>query len=261
MKMKIGLAGFPIDSNSSYFRGAALAPPVIRESFYSDSSNSWSESGIDLSAPDLIKDAGDFAVRSVSEIEPIARDLLAADLSPVSLGGDHSITYPLVRAIHEKFPGLAILHFDAHPDLYDHFEDNRYSHASPFARIMEEGLAQRLVQVGIRTLNRHQSDQAKKFGVEIIEMKNWDPAMLLSFDQPVYISLDMDALDPAYAPGVSHREGGGLSTREAVSVIQKLKARVVAADLVEFNPKLDSMGITAAACSKLLKELISKILE
>src|SRR6478736_8501406 len=90
---------------------------------------------------------------------------------PVSLGGDHSVTYPIVKAFAARYPALTIFHFDAHPDLYGEFEGNRLSHACPFARIMEAGLAKRLVQVGIRTINGHQREQAKKFGVEVVEMR------------------------------------------------------------------------------------------
>lgn len=88
-------------------------------------------------------------------IEAAIADLLARGFSPISLGGDHAVTYPILRAFARRYPRLSILHFDAHPDLYDEFQGNRYSHACPLARIMEEGLAQRLVQAGIRTINRH----------------------------------------------------------------------------------------------------------
>ena len=97
--------------------------------------------------------------------------LLEQGKRPVSLGGDHSITYPIVKAFARRYPELTIFHFDAHPDLYDEFEGNRLSHACPFARIMEAGLAKRLVQVGIRTINGHQREQAKRFGVEVVEMR------------------------------------------------------------------------------------------
>ena len=103
----------------------------------------------------------------------------------------------------------------AHPDLYEEFEGNRLSHACPFARIMEAGLAKRLVQVGIRTLNRHQREQAEKFGVDMIEMRSLGAFDKLKADGPVYITFDTDVLDPAFAPGVSHREPGGISVREA----------------------------------------------
>jgi arginase family enzyme len=126
---------------------------------------------------------------------------------------------------------------------------------------MEEGLAKRLVQVGIRTVNGHQREQAERFGVEFVEMRNWRDDLTLDFDSPVYISFDLDALDPAFAPGVSHREPGGLSTRQAIGVIQRLRAKVVGADIVEFNPRMDPAQITAVVCAKLLKEIAAKMLE
>jgi arginase family enzyme len=98
----------------------------------------------------------------------------------VSLGGDHSITYPIIRAFGKKYKKLNILHLDAHPDLYDELDGNPHSHASPFARIMEEVIAKRLVQVGIRTLTGHHKEQVKRFGVKIIAMKISPPSRILS---------------------------------------------------------------------------------
>ena len=121
-------------------------------------------------------------------------------------------------------------------------------------------MAQRLVQVGIRTLNGHQREQIKRFGVEVVEMKDWRDDLIFEFDAPVYISFDMDGLDPAFAPGVSHREPGGLSTRQALDVIQKLKGQVIGADIVEFNPRVDVLNMTAAVCAKLCKEIAGKML-
>jgi arginase family enzyme len=126
---------------------------------------------------------------------------------------------------------------------------------------MEEGLVERLVQVGIRTANGHQRAQVERFGVEMIEMRDWRDDWSINFDTPVYISFDLDGLDPAFAPGVSHREPGGLSTRQALNVIHRVSAPVVGADLVEFNPRMDVGGVTAMVCAKLLKEMAAKILE
>jgi arginase family enzyme len=162
-----------------------------------------------------------------------------------------------VAASHKN---LNILHLDAHADLYDDFEGNPHSHASPFARILEQGLAQRLVQVGIRTLNPHQREQAKRFGVEIIEMKDWKDSHVFSFDGPLYISLDIDALDPTFAPGVSHYEPGGFSTRQVLNIIQNLKANIVGADIVELNPSRDIHNMTAMTAVKFLKELLAKMI-
>lgn len=262
---KLALIGFRYDDNSSFMKGAADAPPQIRAALRSDASNFWSETGVDLGAEGTFFDAGDVepvAGREMfSLIEDSVRTLLSDNLVPICLGGDHSITYPIIRAVSKKYPGLSILHFDAHPDLYDELLGNRHSHASPFARIMEEGLAKRLVQVGIRTINGHQREQADRFGVEVIEMRHWREDLILDFDSPVYISFDVDALDPAFAPGVSHREPGGLSTRQVIGLIQRLRAKVIGADIVEFNPRMDPAQITAVVCAKLLKEIAAKMLE
>jgi agmatinase len=262
---KLALIGFRHDENSSFMKGAADAPSQIRAALRSDASNLWSEAGVDLGAEGVLFDAGDVepvpGTDMPSLIEDSVRTLLSDNLAPISLGGDHSITYPIVRAISRKFEQLSILHFDAHPDLYDDFEGNRRSHASPFARIMEEGLAKRLVQVGVRTMNGHQRDQAKRFEVEIFEMRHLQADLTLEFETPLYISFDVDALDPAFAPGVSHREPGGLSTRQAIDLIQRLKATVVGADIVEFNPRMDPAQITGTVCSKLLKEIAAKMLK
>jgi arginase family enzyme len=154
-----------------------------------------------------------------------------------------------------------VLHFDAHPDLYDEFEGDRFSHACPFARVMDERLADRLVQVGIRTMNGHQREQADRYGVEVIDMRAWVAGTRPVVNGPVYVSIDVDALDPAFAPGVSHREPGGLSVREMLTVIQSLPSPIVGADIVEFNPSQDPIGLTAPVCAKVVKEVAGKMLE
>ena len=261
----IAIVGFLSDENSSFLRGCAEAPPRIRSALFSEASHLTSETGRDLGAGSTLVDAGDVALTTGAaaraEIERSVIDLLERGLSPLSLGGDHSITYPILKAVAQKFPRLALLQFDAHPDLYDTYDGNRFSHASPFARIMEEGLVSRLVQVGIRTMNAHQREQVERFGVEVIEMRVFRDDLVFAFDAPVYVSFDIDALDPAFAPGVSHLEPGGLSTRQALRIIQSLEGRVVGADVVEYNPRADSSDLTAVVCAKLVKELASKMLD
>jgi arginase family enzyme len=151
--------------------------------------------------------------------------------------------------------------FDAHPDLYDIFEGDRYSHACPFARIMEEGLATRLLQLGIRTMSGHQQEQATHFGVEVHDMRRWGDGPVLRIEGPVYVSFDLDALDPAFVPGVAHHEPGGLSVRQALDVIQRLPGPIVGADVVEYNPRNDVGGVTARVAAKLVKELAARMLE
>ena len=166
-----------------------------------------------------------------------------------------------MRAYAKVYDDLSVLHLDAHPDLYDEFEGDRYSHACPFARIMEEGLASRLIQVGIRTMNPHQREQAERLGVEVVDMRHWDPGWQPHFDGPVYLSLDLDVLDPAFAPGISHHEPGGLSTREVIRLIHGLEGTLVGADIVELNPERDIVGLTAMVAAKLLKEIVAKKLD
>jgi len=264
-KKNILISGIPFDLNSSYKKGAAMAPDRIKESLFCESSNLFTESRLGLGSilrwhkmPDIesldVKNA-------FAKIEDEMDSLLKKGLRVISLGGDHSITFPVIRAYAKKYPRLNILHFDAHPDLYDELGGNRYSHACPFARIMEENLADRLVQVGIRTMTDHQYEQALRFGVEVIEMNNIATAKKIVFDGPVYISLDMDCLDPAFAPGVSHHEPGGMSTREFLEIIKSIQGNIVGADLVEFNPDRDINGMTGMVAAKLLKELIDKMLK
>jgi arginase len=260
----IRITGIPYDEHSSYKRGSAGAPPFIREAFHNPSSNTWTETGIDVGQPDLVIDSGDAVIEdgpaALNKIELAMQNQLAYGSPVVALGGDHAITYPLVRAAARYNSQLSILHIDAHPDIYDEFEGDRLSHACPFARIMEAGLVKRLVQVGIRTMNGHCRQQAARFGVEVIEMKDFDETKLPVFDSPVYLSLDMDGLDPAFAPGVSHREPGGLTVRHVVKLIQGVNQPMVAADIVEYNPIMDVDGLTAMLCAKFLKEILGQML-
>ncbi len=260
----ISVVGIPFDEFSSFMRGPASAPPLIREAYHSDSANYSTETRIDLNGHVGWQDEGDLTLpqgtKAISAIKHSVSEILSNSEKILSLGGDHSITYPIVKAVAAKYGKLNILHLDAHSDLYDDFDGNKYSHACPFARIMEEKLASRLVQVGIRTINTHQSEQAKRFGVEVIEMRNWNSSMNFQFDGPVYISLDMDAIDPAFAPGISHHEPGGFTSRELISIVQGINGNIVGADLVEFNPTRDQTGITAMLAAKLFKELLGKLL-
>jgi agmatinase len=245
-------------------RGAALAPPKIRQSLYCEATNLASELGIDMQDISLT-DLGDHRIADSEEaylaIEDIITPHVKSGARPLLLGGDHSITYPAVRALHKHHGPLTILHFDAHPDLYAHYRGNRFSHACPFARVMEEIKPCRLVQVGIRTLNSHQAEQAKFFQVEMHQMKDvcYRPFQL-TITTPLYISFDMDVLDPAYAPGVSHPEPGGMSVREVLQIIQNLECSVIGADIVEYNPNRDLQGITAKVAAKLLKEIAAKMI-
>jgi agmatinase len=261
----VTLLGVPLDINSSYMRGPAKAPDLIRAALKCDSANLWTENGLDLGIEGLLLDAGDIDLLeqdadALQKIESAALRVLDSGTPLISLGGDHSVTYPLIRAVSKRYPKLTLVHFDAHPDLYDELLDNRLSHACPFARIMEEGLVARLIQVGIRTVSGHQRAQAKRFGVETITMRKLEQLKTLKIDGPLYISVDMDVMDPAFVPGISHHEPGGMSVRELLTAIQNLGGELISADLVEYNPLRDVDNRSAMVAAKILKELAAKIL-
>lgn len=261
--MRPTLIGLPYDASSSHRRGAAEAPPRIREALASPASNLWSESLLDVGG--VLADAGDLDLppsgAARDRIEASIRRLIEAGGAPIALGGDHSITLPILRALGPRFPGLAVVQIDAHPDLYDAYGSDRFSHACPFARILEERLAGSLIQVGIRAGNAVQREQAARFGVETIDMRGWAAGRRPAVPGPTYLSIDLDGIDPAFAPGVAHPEPGGLAAREVVGLIQALAGPLVGADLVELNPGLDPTGITAVVAAKLVKEIAARMVE
>jgi agmatinase len=253
------LIGLPTDCNSSFARGPAAAPAAIRAALWSDRGNLAAEDGQEIGHDFLLEDRGDLPLTETPDDDAIIRNAVTESLSagamPILLGGDHAVSFPIVQAIAAKHGPVNILHFDAHPDLYDDFEGNPRSHASPFARILEAGLCRRLVQVGIRTLNRHCREQAARFGVEIVPIADFTPGMVPVLDGPLYISLDLDGLDPSEAPGVSHPEPGGLRVREVLSVLHAQTGQIVGADVVELNPRFDANDRTAILAAKLVREI------
>jgi agmatinase len=260
----VAIVGVSVDENSSFMRGTAAAPRHIREALHSGSTNLCAENGVDLKTDPRWWDAGDVGSAeeqpSFTQIEEHLDGLLGQGTAVIALGGDHSITYPLVRAHARTHTGLNLLHLDAHPDLYDELDGSRISHACPFARILEEELVARLVSIGIRTANPHQRQQAERFGVETYGVTDDWSAALASLRPPLYLSLDLDVLDPAFAPGVSHYEPGGLSTRDVLEILHDLPCPPIGADIVELNPDRDLHGVTAMVAAKLLKEIIALML-
>jgi arginase len=261
----VSILGIPHDENSSFLRGPAEAPPLIRREFASDAYTSWSETGIDLGVAGRVVDHGDIEFDTAADpwdvIERSVAGALDAGGPLICLGGDHAITHPILRAVRRRHSRLTILHIDAHPDIYHAYQDNPRSHASPFARIMEERLADRLIQVGLRAVTDHHRDQFRRFGVEVIEAARYREPPRLELATPVYLSLDMDGLDPACAPGVSHREPGGLSTRQVIDLIHSIDRPIVAADIVEYNPRCDISNLTALVAAKLLKEIAGMMMK
>jgi arginase len=261
----ISLLGIPLDANSSFMAGCAVGPAAIRAALHSDSGNDANESSVHVTP--LLDDVGDVAIANelgsyadADVITAAVREQLAAGRQLITLGGDHSVTYPILRAFREVHDDLTVVHIDAHPDMYDNLLDNPLSHASPFARALEQGCMTTLVQLGIRTATQHQVRQAERWNV-----KMYTPRQLVDFDPstltgPIYFSLDLDGLDPSCAPGVSHHEPGGLTVREVLDVIDALPGPIVGADVVELNPTRDLIDMTAMVGAKFVKELAGAML-
>ncbi|KAG5180437.1 arginase [Tribonema minus] len=276
LRHSIGLLGVGADQHGSFMRGPAEAPALIKEEMRSKSLNAYSELG--TNDEHAYRDWGNIeegSFASTEEMHAAIKDavtsIMSAGLTPITLGGDHHITNPIVRAVaaHLGRP-VSIVQFDAHNDLYENYEGDAHSHASPFARIFEAGpsVCCKLVQVGIRTATDHNRQQAARYGVTMLEMKDLplDGKViagmldaLLPRDAPVYISFDLDALDPAHAPGVSHHEPGGMTTRAALDAIHHIRRPIIGADVVEYNPRRDVHGMTAMVAVKLVREITATI--
>ena len=262
----IKLLGVPYDQNSSFLQGPALAPPRIRLMDTIGSANRFCEAGVEIVEGKNYQDLGDLNIAKLAPkeaytaIKKEVSQAIADGSKLVSFGGDHSVSFPIIEAHAERYTHLHVLHLDAHADLYDNFEDNPYSHASPFARLLELGTLASLTQVGIRTFNTHQREQAKRFDVKVIEMKDFNFEFVDTLKGPLYISVDIDVLDPAFAPGISHHEPGGMSTRQLLRILQNINVPIVGADIVELNPTRDVDNRTAMVAYKIFKELTSKMI-
>lgn len=259
----VALLGIPWDAHSSHARGPAAGPAAIRNAL-ADGAGNWVNSrGRDLRDPGILIDVGDVAFDGATEDIDAITGAVSAQLAlgrPVlSLGGDHALTWPVFRAYAEQWSDIAIVHVDAHPDLHDAFEGDPLSHASPFARIMERDLAPRLIQIGIRASDEHQRAQAAGFGVETFAPERFGEALACLPTGRVYLTIDLDGLDPAFAPGVNHYEPGGLTTRELLTLIEALPGPIVGADIVELCPARDHQDMTAKLAAKLTKELVGRM--
>lgn len=261
--MTVHLLGLPTDRNSSYLRGPAKAPAAIRALMAEDMMGLTASRGLDLGDPEILSDLGDAPLDGGEDEHAAVCEASrgAFEWGPaLLLGGDHAVTYPILRGYASAgHPPPHIVHFDAHPDLYPDYKGNRLSHASPFARIMEEGLARGLTQIGIRASNALLQAEMERYEVRAFGPDQLEAAREALPRGEVYVSFDLDALDPTFAPGVSHHEPAGLSVREALWLIEAIPGCVRGADLVEYNPDRDLNRMTAAVCVKLVKELAARL--
>jgi agmatinase len=256
--MGVTLHGFAWDASSSYTRGAAQGPAAIRANLFSDHSSAYGLNGTDIAAA-----ITEFSFNDLPADAAEARAVISADISqtieaghkPLSLGGDHSVSYPILKALAAKHGPINVLHIDAHLDLYDELDGDRFSHACPFRRAIEDGCIDQLIQVGIRSAPPAHLEWAAERGVQSLGSEQIGEIDWSRLTAPLYMTIDLDGLDPAFAPGVSHIEPGGLTSREVIGLIHKLPVSLVGADVVELNPSRDINLMTTHLAVRLVKEL------
>ncbi len=258
------MLGVPTDRNSSFMRGARRAPEIVRKIMASGMSNLTAENGCNLEDPAVFTDVGDLELKEddtdFEQIRETAKGLFSKGPA-LFIGGDHFITWPILEGfIPTGLPRPHLIQIDAHPDLYPDFDGSPSSHASTMARIMERNLVKSLTQIGIRTANEVQRAQIKKHGVRVFPASSDLPPRNTLPEGPTYLTIDLDGLDPAYAPGVSHHEPGGLTTRELLRLIWTLPGPLIGGDIVEYNPLNDINDMTGAVVLKLVKELVARII-
>ncbi len=256
--------GIPYDLESSYRPGARFAPDKIREASSVESINSFTELGVDLATEAVISDIGNVEIthdfdENVRNVERVIDSIVSNGSIPIALGGDHIVTYMTVRAVGKHHHDLTLIYLDAHPDLYDIFRGDRFSHACVVSRILDAGSVEgrNVFEIGIRSITREQKERAEKFGITIIPAWEFTPDAFRA--DRVYLSVDIDVLDPAFAPGCGNPEPGGISTRDLITFIHNIDAEIVGMDLVEIVPAYDPSMITASAGAKIIMEVMGKI--
>lgn len=261
---RVQVIGAPFDATSTYRGGSRFAPAAIREAFMNIEIYSR-PLDVDLEALS-VADAGNLrhtasAAEMARAVEATVRASRSQGFVPAVLGGEHSITYAAMRAMP---PGTTLLVFDAHLDLRDEYDDLALMHATFLRRLGEVRPDLRVVHVGTRAATREEWAVAAERGYALLRADQIDAGMqigervrdLLADAGDVYVSIDLDGLDPAYAPGVANPEVGGLSTRQLLDGLYALRGKnVVGFDIVELSPAYDPGGITAVAAAKFLAEL------
>jgi agmatinase len=260
---KLVFVGLPDDQQSSYLKGCAQAPNIIRDAYDGYSYNSTTDSGIDLAASVidlgdwLPENSGDLTVESYYQQ---ARSLFLAGKIPFFAGGDHAVTIPIGKALDTLGQPIHIIQIDAHPDMYPEMGGSIYSHACVASRLLEYDHIASITQIGIRTMNRVQQEVVDKFSDRLHlfparELSEKLPSLShIPIGAPVYLTIDLDGIDPAFAPGVSHPVPGGLSSRQVLNLIQQGHWRLVGMDVVELNPDRDVNNQTAFLAARLLHE-------
>jgi len=273
--LDIALVGIPWDGGTTNRAGARHGPREVRSQ---SSLMRRAHHVLGIAPFDVanIADVGDLSVNPINLLNGLDRiengmaEIAAAGALPLSVGGDHLTTLPVLRALGKKGP-LGMVHFDAHSDTNDtYFGDNPYTHGTPFRRAIEEGLLdpRRVVQIGIRgsvyDLGEH--DWARAQGVRVIYMEEFvkrgpesvmEEARRIVGEAPAYVTFDIDSIDPSMAPGTGTPEIGGFTTREAQELVRLLPGvNIAGADVVEVAPPFDVGGMTALAGATIMFELL-----
>ncbi len=273
----LGVLGLPWDASSSFRRGAAEGPTYIRHATSGQLYNAYTETGRNIASTWQIFDMGDAPISNIDAME--ARTIVSNQISKHNrhgmrfffLGGDHLSTYFTFTALKKiQKLRLGLIYIDAHPDLYEHYEGNPYSHACVVKRIIDETNIEpeSIIQVGIRSPTPEQLEYANSVGIKTVSTKDiiqngpltaaeTVKSYIPNYIEGVYLSIDLDVLDPAYAPGVGNPEPAGLTTRELIELIHGLQGiKIHSFDIVELCPKFDPSGISALASAKLIKEIL-----
>ncbi|MED4403841.1 agmatinase [Metabacillus fastidiosus] len=258
--------GMPMDWTVSYRPGSRFGPARVRE--VSIGLEEYSPY-LDRDLADIkYYDAGDIPLpfgnpqKSLDTIEEFVEKILAANKFPVGIGGEHLVSWPVMQAVYRKYPDLAIIHMDAHTDLRDEFEGEALSHSTPIKKIANLIGPKNVYSFGIRSGMKEEFEWAKEVGMHISKFEVLEPLkeMLPKLaGRPVYVTIDIDVLDPAHAPGTGTVDAGGITSRELLASIHEIarsEVNVVGCDLVEIAPIYDPSEQTVNTASKLIREMM-----
>jgi agmatinase len=267
---RLAFIGLPDDSQSSFLQGAAAAPQAIRDAFDGRCYNSTTESGVDLAG--AVKDLGNVRpgpdwARTYKAFKTASASAVSSGFVPFFAGGDHAVTVPVVDGLAVTHRSIHIIQIDAHPDIYLEYEGNRDSHACVVSRLLELEHVATVTQFGIRCVNAEQARELERHRDRVrvlrIDTTEGKPLSIghIPEDAAVYLTIDLDGFDPAYAPGVSHPVPGGLTTRQVLDLVRCLERVLVGMDVVEVNPARDINGTTAILAARILQEGMGRALK
>ncbi|WP_413305156.1 agmatinase [Bacillus sp. 1P10SD] len=263
---QVVLYGMPMDWTVSYRPGSRFGPARIREvSIGLEEYSAYLDRELEE-----VKyfDAGDIPLpfgnpqRSIDMIEEYVDSILASGKFPLGMGGEHLVSWPVMKAMYKKYPDLAIIHFDAHTDLREEYEGEPLSHSTPIRKIAEHIGPKNVYSFGIRSGMKEEFEWAKQNGMHISKFEVLEPLKEILptlAGRPVYVTIDIDVLDPAHAPGTGTVDCGGITSKEllaSIHAIARSEVNVVGGDLVEVAPIYDPSEQTANTASKLIREMI-----